>query len=33
MTPGQHVPLTSWAAHIIQWVLQRDAMPQGGANH
>ena len=25
-------PLMSWAAPVIQWVVQRDAMPQGGAN-
>ena len=24
-TPGQHVPLMSWAAHVVQWSLQRDA--------
>ena len=32
MTPGQHVPLISWAALIIQSPVQRDAIPQGGAN-
>ena len=21
-----------WAAHVIQWVVQKDAIPQGGAN-
>ncbi len=25
-------PLTTGAAHVIQWLLQRAAMPQGGAN-
>jgi len=25
-------PLTARAAHVIQWLLQWDAMPQGGAN-
>ncbi len=24
--------LTSWAAHVLQWSVQRDAMPRGGAN-
>ena len=33
MTPGQHGPLIPWATHIIQSPLQRDAIPQGGANH
>ena len=32
MTPGQHVPLISWATHIIQWRLQRVATPKGRAN-
>ena len=32
MTPDQHVPLIPWAAHVIQWLLQRDEMPKGGAN-
>ena len=32
MTPDQHVPLMSWAAHVIQWSRQKDARPQGGAN-
>lgn len=32
MTPDQHVPLIPWAAHIIQWSVQKDAIPQGGAN-
>jgi len=32
MTPSQRGPLMSWAAHMIQWGRQRDAMPQGGAN-
>ncbi len=25
MTPSQHVPLTSWATHMIQWPLQKVA--------
>ena len=32
MTPGQHVPLIPWAAHVIQWLLQRDAKRQREAN-
>ena len=32
MTPGQHVPLIPWATHVIQWLLQRDAMWRHGAN-
>ena len=28
MTPDQHVPLTPWATHILQWRLQRDATRQ-----
>ena len=24
--------LTSWATHMIQWPVQRDAKPRGGAN-
>ncbi|MEN9614540.1 MAG: hypothetical protein RLZZ347_847 [Candidatus Parcubacteria bacterium] len=32
MTPGQHGPLIPWATHVIQWLLQRDAIPKGGAN-
>jgi len=32
MTPGQHVPLMPWATRMIQWPLQQDAMPRGGAN-
>ena len=32
MTPGQHVPLIPWATHVIQWLLQRDAMGRPGAN-
>ena len=32
MTPSQHVPLMSWAAHALQSPLQRGAIPQGGAN-
>src|ERR1700733_15204635 len=32
MTPDQHVPLIPWAAHIIQWSVQKEAIPQGGAN-
>ena len=27
MTPDQHVPLIPWAARIIQWAVQRVAMP------
>ena len=22
----------SWATHVLQWPVQRDAMPRGGAN-
>ncbi len=25
------MPLTTWATHVLQWVQQRDARPQGGA--
>ena len=32
MTPGQHVPLISWATHIIQWRLQRVATGKPRAN-
>ena len=32
MTPSQHGPLMPWAAHVIQWLVQRVAKPQGGAN-
>ncbi len=32
MTPGQHVPLISWATHVIQCPVQQVAIPQGGAN-
>ncbi len=32
MTSSQRVPLMSWATHMIQWVLQWVAKPQGGAN-
>jgi len=32
MTPSQHVPLMPWATHMIQSPVQRDAIPQGGAN-
>ena len=32
MTPGQHVPLISWAALIIQWWLQRVATEKSRAN-
>jgi hypothetical protein len=32
MTPDQHVPLMPWAAHMIQCTVQKDAIPQGGAN-
>ena len=31
MTPNQHGPLTSWAAHMIQWSRQW-AKPQGRGN-
>ena len=26
------MPLTSWATHVLQWALQTEARPQGGAN-
>ena len=26
------MPLMSWATHVIQWRIQRDAKPRGGAN-
>ena len=32
MTPDQHGPLIPWAAHAIQWLLQREAMERSGAN-
>ena len=32
MTSSQRGPLMPWATHIIQWVLQWVAKPQGGAN-
>ena len=32
MTPGQHVPLISWAIHIIQWQLQQVATGKPRAN-
>ena len=32
MTSSQRGPLMSWATHMIQWVLQWVAKPQGGAN-
>jgi len=32
MTSNQHGPLMPWATHILQWVKQRVAKPQGGAN-
>src|SRR3989344_5325443 len=32
MTPGQHVPLISWATHIIQWRPQRVARGNPRAN-
>ena len=32
MTPNQHGPLMSWAAHVVQWPVQWVAKPQGGAN-
>src|SRR5690606_3298340 len=27
------MPLMSWAAHVLQWPVQRDAIPRGGAQH
>ena len=32
MTSSQRGPLMPWATRMIQWVLQRVAKPQGGAN-
>jgi hypothetical protein len=32
MTPDPHGPLIPWAAHAIQWLLQREAMERSGAN-
>ena len=32
MTPSPHVPLISWATHIIQWRLQRVATGKPRAN-
>jgi hypothetical protein len=32
MTPGQHVPLISWATHVIQSSLQRVATGKPEAN-
>jgi hypothetical protein len=32
MTPGQHGPLMAWATHMLQWLLQREAMARAGAN-
>ena len=32
MTPGPHVPLISWATHIIQWRPQRVATEKSRAN-
>jgi hypothetical protein len=32
MTPGQHVPLIPWAAHLIQWSLQQVATAKARAN-
>ena len=32
MTPSQHVPLMSWATHMLQWPVQWAAKPKGGAN-
>jgi hypothetical protein len=32
MTPGPYFPLMPWAAHALQWVLQRAAKGQPGAN-
>ena len=25
------MPLMSWATHVLQWAVQRDARPRGGA--
>ena len=32
MTSSPHGPLTPWAAHVLQWPVQRVAKPRGGAN-
>ena len=32
MTPSQRDPLIPWATHMIQWMKQWVAKPQGGAN-
>jgi hypothetical protein len=32
MTPSQRGPLMPWATHMIQWMKQWVAKPQGGAN-
>ena len=32
MTSSQRGPLMPWATHMIQWMLQWVAKPQGGAN-
>ena len=29
---GKVMPLMSWATHVLQWLVQRDARPRGGAN-
>ncbi len=26
------MPFMSWAAHVLQWLIQRAAIPRGGAN-
>ena len=26
------MPLMFWATHVLQWLVQRDARPRGGAN-
>ena len=32
MTSNQRGPLTPWATHVLQWLVQREAKPRGGAN-
>ncbi len=32
MTSGQHGPLTPWATHVLQWIVQWVAKSQDGAN-
>jgi len=31
-TSNQRDPLMTWATHVLQWPVQREAKPQGGAN-